>query len=180
MKNGVKIKGGVEYLSSAYNMIKDTFARSKMGFMGVREFERYVKSLGENIKILMAEYQSIMQSCTVIPFSQHSAYYVYGGSISNPVVGATNLLHWEAIRQFREIGVKQYDFVGVRINPQKGSKQEGLSQYKERFGGQLIRGYIWKYPLRSLGSYLYNLAVRLQRGGDIVDAERHKLETMCH
>ena len=47
-----------------------------------------------------------------------------------------NLLHWHAIRLFRALGVKQYDFVGARINPSKGSKQEGLVIFKERFGGR--------------------------------------------
>ena len=60
------------------------------------------------------------------PFSNHSAYYVYGGSVPEPTRGAMNLLHWEAIQIFRELGVKRYDFVGVRIDPEKGSKQEGL------------------------------------------------------
>ena len=47
--------------------------------------------------------------------------------------------------------------------------------FKERFGGQLFQGYMWKYSLRPLQYAAYSLAVRLLRGGDIVDAERHKL-----
>jgi hypothetical protein len=178
MKQGVQIRNGLEYLKTSYDLVQDTFKRSKLGFMGLEEFKRYVLGLNDNVKIFVADYQGSMQGCTVVPFSEHSAYYVYGGSIPEPITGATNLLHWEAIRRFCEIGVKRYDFVGVRLNPEKGSKQEGLSQYKQRFGGQLVQGFMWKYSLRPLGFFLYSLAIHLQRGGDIVDAERHKLNSV--
>lgn len=177
-KKEIRIKSGLEYLTTAYELVRDTFKRSDMGFMDYEAFKRYVLSLDENVKIFVADYQGTVQGCTVVPFSNHSAYYVYGGSIPKPLTGATNLLHWEAIRLFSGLGVKRYDFVGTRINPKEGSKQEGLMTYKQRFGGQLIQGYMWKYSLRPLGFAVYNLAVRLLRGGDIVDAERHKLDGM--
>jgi len=174
-KKGVQIKSGMEYLKIAYTLVRDTFKRSSIPFMGYDTFKRMVIGLGENVKILIADYQGVVQGCVVVPFSKHSAYYVYGGSIPKPITGATNLLHWEAIRQFCGLGVKRYDFVGVRINPEKGSKQEGLMMFKQRFGGELVQGYMWKYSINPLKYFVYNLAVRLLRGGDIVDNERHKL-----
>ena len=139
-------------------------------------FRRMVDGLGENIKIMVAEYRGAILGCVVIPFSGYSAYYVYGGSIPEPETGSMNLLHWEAIRLFQSQGVKRYDFCGVRIDPEKGSKQEGLMAFKERFGPRLVQGFMWKYSLKPLKSRIYSLAVRLLRGGDIVDAERHKLK----
>jgi len=174
-KKGVHIKSGIENLNIAYELVRDTFKRSKLGFMGYKAFERYVHGLGENVKILIADHQGDVQGCIVVPFSQHSAYYVYGGSIPEPITGATNLLHWEAIRLFHDLGVRYYDFVGVRINPEKGSKQEGLMMFKERFGGHLVQGYMWKYAIHPMKYAVYNMAVRLLRGGDIVDHEHHKL-----
>ena len=177
-KKEVQIKSGMEYLKIAYTLVRDTFKRYSIPFMGYDAFKRMVIGLGENVKVFVADYQSVVQGCVVIPFSKHSAYYVYGGSIPKPITGATNLLHWEAIRQFRELGVRRYDFVGVRIDPEKGSKQEGLKMFKQRFGGQLVQGYMWKYSLHPLKYFVYNLAVRSLRGGDIVDHERHKLDRM--
>jgi hypothetical protein len=178
IKSGVRIKSGAAYAEIAYTLVRDTFKRSSIPYMNYAAFKRIVDSLGENIKILLAEYQGVVQGCLVIPFSNHSAYYVYGGSVSDPVTGAMNLLHWEAIRMFHGLGVKRYDFCGVRVNPAKGSKQEGLKIFKERFGAQLVQGYMWKCPLNPLKSAFYSLAVRLIRGGDIVDAERHKLTSL--
>jgi len=179
IKEKVEIRSGLEYLEPAYRLIQETFQRSSMPFMSYDSFRRMVLALGENVKLYAAEHKGEVQGCTVIPFSQHTAYYVYGGSVPNPINGANHLLHWEAIRQFREKGVARYDFVGVRINPEKGSKQDGLLTFKERFGGRLVQGYMWKYPIRRLKFNLYSLAVRILRGGDIVDIERHKLGSLA-
>ncbi len=174
-KAGVQIKNGLEYMTTAYELVRDTFKRSKMGFMGQKAFARYIRSLDGNVKIFIADWEGVVQGCLVIPFSKHCAYYVYGGSIPQPKSGAMNLLHWEAIQHFREREVKRYDFVGVRINPEKGSKQEGLLMFKERFGGDLNQGYMWKFSIHQRKYTFYSRAVRFLRGGDIVDHEHHKL-----
>ncbi len=175
-KKGVKIISDLEYLETAYQLVRDTFARSKQGFMSLQAFKRYAHGLGQNVKILVAQHKGEPQGCVVIPFSEYSAYYVYGGSCPSPVTGANNLLHWTAMQELKRLGVKRYDFVGVRIDPDKGSKQEGLKMFKERFGGNLHQGYMWKHPINPLKFNIYNLAVRLLRGGDIVDYEKCKMK----
>jgi hypothetical protein len=177
-KEGVEVRSGIEYLDVAYQLVRDTFKRSQMGFMDYEAFTRYICGLKDNVKILVAEHGGTVQGCVVVPFSNHCAYYVYGGSIPEPVAGATTLLHWEAMRLLRGLGVKQYDFVGVRINPEEGSKQAGLTQYKRGFGGRLVQGYMWKCALHPLKYVAYAAGVRFLRGGDIVDQERHKLESV--
>ena len=175
MKKGVQIRSGMEFADDAFTQVRDTFKRSKQPFMSLKAFRRLVSSAGDKVKVFSAEYQGVMQGCTVNFYSNYSAYSYYAGSIPNPVDGATKLLHWEAIRLFRNLGVSRYDFVGSRINPEKGSKQEKLMLYKRHLGGQLEQGYLWKYSFRSLKFAVYSWAVRLLRGGDVVDQEHHKL-----
>lgn len=184
IKKGVKIRSGLEYLETAYGLVLDSFRRSAKGFIGKMRlefkmdydvFKHQVLGLSENVKVFVAEYEGVVQGCAVIPFSNHSAYYMHGGSIPRPLTGATNLIQWETIRLFRNLGVKRYDFFGARMNPEKGSKMEGIMRFKERFGVQLIQGYMWKYPFHPIKYFLYSLAVRVRSGGDVVDQERHKL-----
>jgi hypothetical protein len=175
-KAGVQIYCGIGYLESAHEMIKETLRRSRLPFISLASLQRLVKSLDENVEILVAEHEGVMQGCAVVPFSKYSAYYVYGGSRAKPMTGAMNLLHWEAMRRFQALGVERYDFVGTRVGPEKGTKQEGLAMFKERFGGQLHRGYIWKYAFNRFSYMAYQLATRLFRGGDIVDQEKSKLD----
>lgn len=175
-KIGVQIKSGIEYLDSAYAIIADTLKRSSIRFKSYNEFKRLVLSLGENEKVFVAEYEGVVQGCLVAPFSDHTAYTWYSGRISDSAKGAMHLLRWEAIRQFHRMGVKYFNNTGVRINPDKGSKQEGLSNFKMRFGGKLVQGYMWKYPIHRLKYGTYCFVARYLRGGDIVDRECHKLD----
>jgi len=187
-KKGVRILSGKEHLETAYRLMLDSLGRSAQSFIAKMRarlrrdygaFRDQVLALGGNVMVFVAEHEGVVQSCAVIPFSSHSAYYMHGGSISSPLTGASNLLQWEAIRELRELGVRYYDFFGARIDPVKGSKAEGISKFKERFGGRLKVGYMWKMPLRPWKTRLYSLAVRLRSGGDVVDQEGYKLKHCC-
>ena len=175
IKKGVQVLSGPQYLELAHRLIGETLGRSGMRFMGLAVFRRLAAALEQNLLIAVAQHGGVLQGCAVIPYSRYSAYYLYGGTSAEPLTGAMNLLQWKAIQMLRGLGVERYDFVGVRIAPERGSKQEGLKTFKERFGGRLAQGYIWKYSFRPVKCFLYGLAVRLRNGGDIVDNERHKL-----
>jgi lipid II:glycine glycyltransferase (peptidoglycan interpeptide bridge formation enzyme) len=144
--------------------------------MSYESFNRFMLGLGEFGKIMVADYQDVAQSYVVFAFSNYCVYAIYAGNLVNQHQGANKLLYWEAIRMFRQLGVQTYDFMGARIDPEKGSKQEALSLFKRRFGTKLKQGYMWKYSLHPWKYRLYCLAARLRSGGDIVDAERHKLK----
>jgi hypothetical protein len=175
-KKGVIIRDGIDHLDDAYMLVKETFERSKLPFMNCQSFKQYVLGLGDHGKLLIADYNGIVQSYVVFAFSDFCAYAVYAGNLAGQVPGSNKLLYWEAIRMFQTLGVQRYDFVGARINPEKGSKQEAINALKKRFGATLIEGYMWKYPIKPLKYRLYCRAARLRSGGDIVDAEQHKLK----
>jgi len=174
-KKGVEIRSGLAYADIAFDLIQATFKRSRLRFMNRASFLRMVQGLGERVEVFIASHAGEIQGCAVLPFSAYCAYYAYGGTASGPLTGAMNLLQWRSICHFLGLGVGRYDFCGARLDPEKGSKQAGLTMYKERFGAPLHRGFIWKYPLRTVPSIIYSWAVCANRGGDIVDQERRRM-----
>jgi len=174
-KDGVTIREGMEFLDPAYDLIRETFRRSKLDFMDRDAFRRLALALGDNGKILRAERQNVAHSYAFFAFSTPGAYWMYGGNIQCQHQGAMKLLLWEAIRQFRNYGIRTVDFYGARINPPKGSKQEGINLMKKHLGASLSEGFMWKYPIRPWRALAYSLGVRLLRGGDIVDQEGKRL-----
>jgi len=168
IRDEVQVSSGMQHLDAAYHLIADTLKRSNLKFKKHSEFRKPLLALGDNVRIFIAELKGVMQACLVTPFSEHSAYSWYSGTIENPVKGAMHLLQWEAIRQFHDMGVKRFNFTGVRIDPEKGSKQEGIRNFKMRFGGKLVQGYIWKYSFNPLKFAAYSVAVRLLWGDDVV------------
>jgi hypothetical protein len=176
VRAGVQIKCGMQYLDVSYDIIADTLRRSGAEVVkNYHDFKRTVLGLGENVRVFIADFHGTVQACLVSPFSVYSAYTLYGGTIREPLKGAMHLVHWEAMRQFRELAVKEFNFQGVRVDPERGSKQEGIMTFKKRFGGRFVQGYTWKYPFSSLKWAAYSVAVRLFVGGDVVDRERHKV-----
>lgn len=181
---GVTVRLAPDAMSIVGDLVRQSFDRSTVGFVNrlrlrlrshadsvVREF-RYV---GDDVAVFVAEANGVVQGGAIVPFSRAAAYYVHGGSVADPVSGTMNLLHWEVIKHLRNAGVREYNFVGARIDPEPGSKQESLARFKGRFGGALRRGFMWRYFLEPAKAPLYRLAARLRNGGDIVDQERHKL-----
>jgi hypothetical protein len=179
MKNGVKIIRSKDDPDLIYKILSRTLERSGMGFSGKDYFDRILKSLDKNIEIFSAYKDDVFQGCAVIPFNEYSAYYLWGGSVDNPELGSMNLLQWEAIRYFKKLGVREYNFVGARIKPAPGSKLEGIQRFKSRFGAEMKTGYLWKMPLNPLKYFLFKLSIMIRNIGrgstkDIIDQEREK------
>jgi hypothetical protein len=175
IKAGVTIEQGRQHLETAYRLTADTLKRSGAKLKNYDDFRRNIEGFGDNVRIFVALNKGAAQACLVTPFSAHTAYALYGGTLPQPVKGAMHLLHWEAIRQCHGMGVSRFNFTGARVRPEAGSKQEGIMTFKMRFGGKLVQGYMWKYAFHRLKFAAYSAAFRLLKGGDVVDLEHHKL-----
>jgi hypothetical protein len=174
-KKGVQIFEGINHTKPGHQLIAKTFKRSGLPFMSYPSFLKYIEGLGESGLLLRADYEGSLQSFVVFAFSRPCAYAIYAGNCAHQLQGANKFLYWEAIRHFNQLGIARYDFMGARIDPERGSKQEEINLLKKRFGAELKRGFIWKQAIHPLRYRCYGLAARLRTGGDIVDAERHKL-----
>lgn len=179
VKNDVIIERGTQNLSSIHSMLVQTMARADMVFESNRDFCAFINELGNNVEIFTALYNGEPQGCAVFPFSSHSAYYLWGGSVEKPFLGALNLLHWEAMKYFKGLRVSYYDFVGARLKPVEGSKLEGIQRFKSRFGATMNQGYLWKMPLNKWKYNLYRYLLMLKNrkeAVDIIEQEIYKEE----
>lgn len=137
-RQGVSIKNAApDEIRNAYLLIRETFGRSRLPFMTLPSFLNYASGLGDNGRLLAAKKDGIAQSYCLFGFSDYRAYAIYAGNVLNQTPGANKLLYWEAMRYFKALGVRTFDFFGTRINPEKGSKQEALALLKKRFGSTL-------------------------------------------
>lgn len=174
-KKGLQVQVNSADWEDVYAVIRRTFKRSGIPFMAFSAFEKLLSGLGEHARIFTAEQDGIIQSAAVYPFSQYCAYGVYGGSLEHARPGAFKLIQWEAMKSFRNAGVRRYDLVGARVRPEPGSRQEGIMLFKQHFGAQMLQGHIWKYPITRWKYWIYQWASRVRKGGDIVDQELRRL-----
>jgi lipid II:glycine glycyltransferase (peptidoglycan interpeptide bridge formation enzyme) len=173
-KEGVEIVIDDYDIDEVHQIMSSTFGRSSMSFMSLDSLKNQIETLGSNVRVFVAKTKSSrVEGVLIIPFDQKRAYYSHGGSVDKPIAGTMNYLHWSAMIYFKNLGLEEYDFVGARINPPKGSKLEGIQLFKKRFGATLHQGYMWKYPIRPIKSRLFNSIYKIIRNsdGDIIDQE---------
>jgi hypothetical protein len=144
-KDGVIVEENKD-TQTIFDNIKETMIRQNRAYPSMRELEK-MKPFS---KFYVAIKDNIVQGCAVLPYNKYGSLYLYGGSISKPYTGSLNLMHYQAMCNLKKEGVKQYDFMGARANVEKNSKLEGIQRFKSRFGGDLRRGYLWKYELNPL------------------------------
>lgn len=175
---GLRIERNICDYGKVYAMLARTMERSGKNFESRRKFDQLIESLKGNVEIFCVIEGEGVCGCAVMPWSFHSANYLWGGSPDSPPLGAMNLLHWEAMLYFRSLGVQTYDFFGARITPEPGSKLEGIQRFKARFGAEMAEGYLWKYPLNPTAYWAFNSArsfyhqLKGERwSGDVVDQE---------
>lgn len=174
-KDGVIVSCDKEYSEACKNLVNETAARQHIP--GISDSAFMFMNANPNVDFWVAIQNNEVVGASVLLWSKYSCYYIYGGSSVKSHAGAMNLLHWQAILSMKARGVRLYDFVGARVNPAPGSKQEGIQRFKSRFGGELKVGYMWRYSFSPLKSFLYKIYLKylgIRKGSytkDIIDQE---------
>ncbi len=181
LNNYVKIDSGPQVLEDCLKV----FEESKLNRHAISNFSNdlrcIVNTLPNNIKCYAAYYKESVQSSLVLFSTNYCAYAVYLSTTDSQSINTTIPLFWQAIKDARQEGIKYFDFVGARISPVPGSKQEGIKRFKKHFGGDFIEGYLWKMPVNKKKYFFYNCLKRIsytlklkKYHGDIIDQENER------
>jgi len=170
-RNGVEIvSGGKELIQDYLKADVDTWERSERNSYGGVFFERILDNMRNKSILYIAYKDGKPQAGACYFFNRKMCYYMYGASISNPEPGAANLLQWVAIQDMKKNGVEKFSFVGCRINEDEDSKYHGIQRFKERFGGTLDQGFMFKTILSPVKYRLFRRFYKIKKGVDCTDA----------
>jgi len=184
-KNNVIVKWD-NNLEDFYKLYKTTMKRSGMFCDTYTHFKEFFNYLGnDSILCGVSYYEDKPQAAVFIPYSGYGGYYMYGATtdtIEQP--GAMDYLQWELIKKLKRNGAKKYDFVGARLSNVTGTKLEGIQNFKKRFGGELMQGYLWKKDIDVFQCRVFDNLLGLKqvlkgkgRLKDIIDEESEKVLT---
>lgn len=170
-KSGVIIvSGGKELIEDYLILDRQTWARSGKCSYGSDFFDKMLNCLGTHIIVYMAYYNEEPQAGAIFYYNSSMSYYMYGTSANHTESGSTNLLHWVAICDMKKKGVIGYSFVGCRIGEDDDSKYHGIQRFKERFGGPLKRGYMFKTVLNKKKAKLFRWLYYVKNKRELTDA----------
>lgn len=177
-KLGAAIRSGNNEIPVFYELYKSTMQRNKMSC----EPLDYFKELSNHFKnsfCAVVYHDGAPQGALFVPYTSYGAYYLYGASSAEvKLTGAVNLLHWEFILFLKKQEIPLYDFVGARLSDLSGTRYEGIQRFKERFGAELVKGYLWKKDLNRLRCAFYDILLKIKltlkgqkKPLDIIDQE---------
>ena len=169
--------GGKELIPDYLKIDADTWQRSDRKSYGGKFFEKIIDNLEDKAVFYVAYREGVPQAGACYFVNHKMCYYMYGASITNPEPGAANLLQWVAIKNMKAAGVEKFSFVGCRINEDEDSKYHGIQRFKERFGGELYQGYMFKSILSPTKYHLFRAMYKLKKGtvsSGAIEQEKHK------
>ena len=143
--------------------------------MGYDYFKNLLDKLPQNSFISIAYLNKQPQCGSFVLHNKEMAYYMFGASSDHAHNGAGTLLQWENLLMLKRIGVMKYSFVGYRFEV-TDSKLANIQRFKERFGGELFNGYMFKCYLRPFKKMCFDLLCKITGvfSKDAIDQEKNK------
>jgi hypothetical protein len=152
-KENLEVLTNINALNDSYPLIKDTLI--KAGIL-VKSYEE-ICALYEAklLRCWTVYYNNEPQSTLLVIYNLYSAYTFYTATIKGAFPGVSNYIYWKAMIELKSLGVKSFDFSGARISPSYDSKIYNIQKFKERLGGVLYEGYMWKIIFNPIKYKIY-------------------------
>ena len=182
----VEIKFGLAELEVFQKYHLETMGRTGAYAESYNELKNELLVLPHNTLLATVYINKQFQGGLYLMYSNYSAYYFHGASANTTLAaGAIKYLHYKIMCLMADKGVSIYDFVGARLSDVKGTKLEGIQNFKKRFGAKLVKGFLWKIDLDKTKCKVYDDLLKLKcklKGTkvlmDIIDQEKDKLTVL--
>lgn len=121
-------------------MMRETGDRDGFSVHVESTYDALLKNLTENpaarLFMAYAPDQKTPLAAALVIFYGKTATYLYGASVSqNRELMAPYALHWEIMRYAKSHNCEKYDFFGISPPGKQNHPWQGVSEFKEKFGG---------------------------------------------
>ncbi len=137
-RKGVTVReGAAADLITVWQLFMETAARNKIRLHSQSYYLQMWDHLSpKHLRILIAEYQGVPLAAMFLTLFGDTATYLHGGSSTKMKESmAPYMLHWEAIKVAKSLGLKQYNFGGVAGVSDENHAWAGITRFKKGFGG---------------------------------------------
>ncbi|MCK5471612.1 peptidoglycan bridge formation glycyltransferase FemA/FemB family protein [Candidatus Gracilibacteria bacterium] len=166
VKHGVDVRemNSQEGVEIFCKLLTKTTSRDGFSAHPKNYYQKFIEQLGEHASLLIAKKEGIPLAAVLLTFSGDTATYYFGASdYKYRNLMAPYLLQLEAIKMAKTRSCKCYDFLGIAPEDSPHHRLTGVSDFKKKFGGKII-----KYPkprelvLRSLFYKLFKFAKKFR------------------
>lgn len=160
-REGITILRKGDNLISDYKQVEDqVWERNKSAPRSMEYYNRTCEYMPNTSSCAVAYKYKTPEAGAIFLYNKEMGYYHHGASKTKPSPGAHNYLIWDEILYLKNLGVKKICFVGYRREKEIGlnSKALGIQKFKERFGGDVLLTYSFKYEFNRIKYKLYRIA----------------------
>ncbi len=158
-KQGVEVElldiTNESHLDAWMSLLDETTKRDNFSHNSREYYKNFLDELPGQKIVALANYKEKIVAMAISVFSGHDAVYYYGASTSEPEgrkVAASYLLLWRTMELAREKWCENYDLLGVADPNDPNDPLLGVSQFKQKLGGELVelptkflKPLSWKY-----------------------------------
>ena len=158
-----------------FEVFKETMLQNELYYHDLEYFQNLKNRFPLNSICAIVSVDGKAEGSLFILYTKFSAYFLYGGAVTQKVNGSVKLLHYEVIKILKEKGIKYAVLGGARINVDPTKKQYGIQKFKEKLGAKLIEGYLWKHDLSKFKCFLFDTILLIKNRKkqlDIIDQEK--------
>lgn len=171
-KAGVRVREGTAKTATGdvdifYALFEHTAKRDKFAIRPKGYFQELAETLYRHNcgKIFIATYHDQPLAAAIITSYNGIASYLYGASSSeHRAVMAPYAMHWAVMQWATSKGDATYDLLAIRPETSKKHPYDGITAFKQRFGGQDIHLLgSWDLPIAPLWYNLFELLEKIRR-----------------
>lgn len=160
-REGVVVENRLD-LTLFHDLLLQTYGRGgKTPGYSLAYLESLQRHLGENLVMAGAYKAGELMAGLLVPFGCQRGYYLHGATRPGGTPGASNLLHWQVMRQLRHKGVGVYDLGGARLQTDD-PRLRGIFQFKQRFGGVYEPCIYWEKVIRPVTDSLFRAVEKVR------------------
>jgi len=136
-----KAKAFNKDIDDFYQLLRQTTERDAFSGHDKEYYHNMVNTLGASgkAKLYLAEYEKEVIAGMIATHFKDVATYYYGASGNkHRNVMAPYLLQWHAMREAKKAGFHFYDFLGIAPAGFKKHAWAGVTEFKNKFGGEEV------------------------------------------
>jgi len=142
---------------------KDSFKFQEKNFNSLNYFNTLKKNLKDNLEIGIVYVNETIEGSLLFIKDKSQAYSLYSGTTNNSIYGSSNkFLMWQTFIHLKRNKVSTFNYGGIRLGNIKDTKIKDISDFKLRFGAEVIEGYHFIKIINPFKYYLFEFLLKMK------------------
>jgi lipid II:glycine glycyltransferase (peptidoglycan interpeptide bridge formation enzyme) len=143
-KHDVRVKKSDD-IDAYYQLAKKTGERDQYKIVSKQKYDSFLKHLPGSFLLLAYQNNEPIAGVLGVFWGRQAIYYYGASDYAHRASMAPYLLQWESIKKAKAAGCVSYDLLGIAPEGAGNHPWDGISSFKEKFGGEVV-----EYPAEKM------------------------------